>query len=200
MTAKRADKHPCSACGEQKPRTREFYYCDKRASDGLHSCCKACHLKRVVTNEKAHPRDRSKYNAEWDAKNREAVRRRASPAFLKWRKENRVRRMEWEANYRRTEVYRKANVAHQQNRRARVLGAEGTHTAAEFFNVLIMQAFCCFYCGADITNCATEDHFIPLSRGGSNSIENIRAACRPCNTKKGNRLTPSNQMGGENSI
>jgi 5-methylcytosine-specific restriction endonuclease McrA len=194
VTARRQPDSPCSECRQRKPRTREFYYRDKRASDGLHSCCKACHLKRTAANEKARPRDRSKYNAEWDAKNREAVRRRASPAFLKWRKENREKRLAWEANYRRTEIYRKANAAHQENRRARLAGAEGSHTAAEFFDVLIAQAFRCFYCGTDISNGATEDHFVPLSRGGSNFIENIRAACRPCNIKKGNR--PADQMIG----
>lgn len=36
----------------------------------------------------------------------------------------------------------------------------------------------------------TLDHVIPVSRGGENSWENLVAACRPCNQKKGN-LTPS---------
>jgi len=186
----RVPDSPCSVCGEQKPRTREFYYADKRASDGLLSECKSCRLRRNAERDKTHPRDRSQYNAEWDAKNRATVRQRASPAFAKWRKENRIKRLEWEAAYRRTETYRKANIAHQQNRRARLCGAEGSHTAAEFQDVLIAQAFRCFYCGIDITSCATEDHFITLSKGGSNWIENIRAACRPCNNSKGNRAAP----------
>ena len=187
MTKRRTGITPCSACGEQKPRTREFYYADRRASDGLHSCCKTCHLKRTAAHEKTNPRDRTEYHRAWFAANREQVRLRASRAFAKWRKENRAKRLEWEANYRRTETYRKANIKHQAKRREREIGAEGSHTFAEFHDVLIRQAFRCFYCGTDITTGATEDHFIPLSKGGSNDISNIRAACLPCNRKKGNR-------------
>lgn len=141
-------------------------------------------------------RDRKEYMRAWDAKNRDKVGARATPAFARWRKENRAKRMEWEAAYRRTEKYRAKNRSFQENYRARKIGAEGTHTAAEFNAVLIAQAYRCFYCGTDITVGATEDHFIPLSKGGSNHIDNIRAACRPCNVKKGNR--PASQMGGFN--
>lgn len=197
MIRKRTETAPCPACGENKPRTREFYYADRRASDGLHSPCKKCHLMRNAAHEKANPRDRTQGRKEWWQKNKDTARLRASPNFARWRNENRAKRMEWEANYRRTETYRKANVAHQNNRRARLVNAEGSHTAAEFNAVLIAQAYRCFYCGIDISNSATEDHFIPLSKGGSNLIENIRASCITCNISKGNRtITSSGQMGG----
>lgn len=135
-------------------------------------------------------RDRTEYNKAWDAKNREKVRARATPAFAKWRAENRAKRLEWEANYRRTEAYRAKNRINQNNYNALKVGAEGAHTLEEFNAVLIAQAYRCFYCGTDITNGATQDHFIPLSKGGSNYIDNIRAACLPCNISKGNRPAP----------
>jgi hypothetical protein len=34
----------------------------------------------------------------------------------------------------------------------------------------------------------TRDHYIPLSRGGSNAKENIRLACYRCNSIKGNMM------------
>ncbi|MGI9023192.1 MAG: HNH endonuclease [Acidimicrobiales bacterium] len=43
----------------------------------------------------------------------------------------------------------------------------------------------CQYCGKAAENI---DHVIPRSRGGSHSWENVVAACRPCNTRKEDRL------------
>jgi 5-methylcytosine-specific restriction endonuclease McrA len=42
----------------------------------------------------------------------------------------------------------------------------------------------CQYCGRSAENL---DHVMPRSRGGDHTWENIVAACRPCNTRKGNR-------------
>ena len=43
----------------------------------------------------------------------------------------------------------------------------------------------CQYCGAHAENI---DHVVPRSRGGEHVWENVVAACRPCNTKKEDRL------------
>ncbi|OKH18718.1 HNH endonuclease [[Limnothrix rosea] IAM M-220] len=36
----------------------------------------------------------------------------------------------------------------------------------------------------------TFEHLRPKSKGGSNSLENLRLACRPCNQARGNSLFP----------
>lgn len=43
----------------------------------------------------------------------------------------------------------------------------------------------CQYCGAPSENI---DHVIPRSRGGLHRWDNVVAACRPCNTRKEDRL------------
>lgn len=43
----------------------------------------------------------------------------------------------------------------------------------------------CQYCGGAAENI---DHVVPRSRGGTHSWENVVAACRPCNTRKEDRL------------
>lgn len=51
----------------------------------------------------------------------------------------------------------------------------------------------CQYCGADERSGDIDfhcDHVIPLSRGGSNAIENLATSCAPCNLSKGAR-TPA---------
>jgi 5-methylcytosine-specific restriction endonuclease McrA len=70
------------------------------------------------------------------------------------------------------------------NRRALKLGAEGTHTRADFDRQLAKQSYRCFWCSADIRVEPTEDHYVPLARGGSNGPDNIVAACRSCNSRK----------------
>ena len=42
----------------------------------------------------------------------------------------------------------------------------------------------CQYCGKPAENL---DHVTPRSRGGTHTWENVVAACRPCNTRKGDR-------------
>lgn len=42
----------------------------------------------------------------------------------------------------------------------------------------------CQYCGTGAENL---DHVVPRSRGGSHTWENVVAACRRCNTRKGDR-------------
>lgn len=43
----------------------------------------------------------------------------------------------------------------------------------------------CQYCGGTAENI---DHVVPRSKGGAHSWENVVAACRPCNTRKEDRL------------
>ncbi len=57
------------------------------------------------------------------------------------------------------------------------------------FNVYLRDEWRCQYCGQDHrTNELTFDHVIPRSKGGRTSWDNIVAACRPCNTKKGSDM------------
>lgn len=43
----------------------------------------------------------------------------------------------------------------------------------------------CQYCGAAAENL---DHVVPRSKGGTHTWDNVVAACRPCNTRKEDRL------------
>jgi len=47
----------------------------------------------------------------------------------------------------------------------------------------------CKYCRIplDLEN-STLDHIIPLSKGGTNKMENLAVACSDCNNKKGNAI------------
>jgi 5-methylcytosine-specific restriction endonuclease McrA len=49
----------------------------------------------------------------------------------------------------------------------------------------------CQYCGASAENI---DHVIPRSRGGPHAWDNVVAACRPCNSRKRDRLLDESGM------
>ncbi len=53
-------------------------------------------------------------------------------------------------------------------------------------NVFRRDNYTCQYCGSR-TKALTIDHILPRSRGGDTTWENVVAACRPCNTIKGDR-------------
>ncbi|MFC5956728.1 HNH endonuclease [Streptomyces pratens] len=50
------------------------------------------------------------------------------------------------------------------------------------------DAYGCFWCGSDPGEDWHRDHIFPLSRGGSNRLENITISCAPCNLSKNARI------------
>jgi hypothetical protein len=74
--------------------------------------------------------------------------------------------------------------AHAHRRRALKKGNGGTFTTEQYQSVLAAQDWRCYYCLEDISLSNHADHYVPLSSGGSNSIDNIVAACERCNTAK----------------
>ena len=70
-------------------------------------------------------------------------------------------------------------------RRARKRNAEGSHTYGEWERLKAQYNWTCPACGRSEPEIKlTEDHIVPLSRGGSDNIENIQPLCRSCNSKK----------------
>jgi 5-methylcytosine-specific restriction endonuclease McrA len=71
------------------------------------------------------------------------------------------------------------------NRRARIVSAIGRNTAPERRRLLDSYLGRCAYCFS--AKAKHFDHVVPLSRGGSNDIDNLVPACAFCNVSKGNR-------------
>ncbi|MGA2477054.1 MAG: HNH endonuclease, partial [Terriglobia bacterium] len=72
------------------------------------------------------------------------------------------------------------------NRRARVAGAPGATSPAEWQAILARFGRCCAYCGSDEPR-LHRDHVVALAAGGSNWPANLVPACRSCNSRKGTK-------------
>ncbi len=57
--------------------------------------------------------------------------------------------------------------------------------------VMARDSHRCQYCG---NHADSIDHIVPRSRGGEHAWENVVAACRPCNTRKRDRLLVETAM------
>ena len=59
------------------------------------------------------------------------------------------------------------------------------------YNVYLRDMFTCQYCLTPFSKALlTVDHVVPISKGGKTNWTNIVTACGPCNSRKGNSLTP----------
>ena len=82
---------------------------------------------------------------------------------------------------------------YRHRRRAKERNASGTHTIADWEVLKDKFNFKCPACGKkepEIT--LSQDHIVPLSRGGSNDISNIQPLCLSCNSKKHTHSTRYN--------
>lgn len=91
----------------------------------------------------------------------------------------------------REKIYRAAHpekvIADAEKRRARMLAAEGEFTGHDIIALIKAHGRVCFYCHTKLKKYQV-DHWIPLSRGGTNWPSNLVISCGPCNQRKAAKL------------
>ena len=144
------------------------------------------------------PEQRKAYQREYIKRTADRHREHSREAMSRWRANNpnarlardrayRVRHPDQQNEYQRTWIRSHPDVrkAKNQLRHAREVGAVGRFSTKEWRELALRYESRCAYCGA--CGPLQADHRVPLSRGGSNSIDNILPACGQCNRKKRDR-------------
>lgn len=79
-------------------------------------------------------------------------------------------------------------LCNKRNRMKRL--APGSHTFQEWNDLKAKHNYICLICHKKEPEIKlTEDHIIPISKGGSDYIENMQPLCQSCNSKKYNKIS-----------
>jgi 5-methylcytosine-specific restriction endonuclease McrA len=102
-----------------------------------------------------------------------------------WGKKNKDRQVAYVRKCRRAkpEHYRVLKLSAENARRARKMGLGEHHTKEQWLDLLARAENRCMGCGRGDLK-MTKDHIVPLSLGGTDTIDNIQPLCRPCNSSK----------------
>lgn len=190
----------CQQCEETK--SIECFCLNRRNADGRNNRCKTCvnemsrkrHKERVI-NDPVYRTKKYEQSKTYRTENPE----KSKESSDKWRQANldRVKNnhKKWRARNSRTEYMREWSRANRDKRdaaynkwRAAKKGSSTTETIIKQ-NVWDRDKGMCGICGdpADFSNWHL-DHIIPLSRGGTHTLENVQVSHVYCNLSKGNKL------------
>lgn len=195
----------CPKCGENKLPT-EFYK-DKQAASGLMVYCKECAKKSVHKWHKENPERHYKISLRWlkenkeratarakayKEKNKEDIKAKSHERYLKngdkqrkaarlWQLLNPERALETWKNFHTNNPGKSKE--YNQARLARLRNVGGRITAKEWRDLCSKYDNKCLCCGRSDVKLSL-DHVLPISKGGTNTIDNAQPLCISCNSSK----------------
>lgn len=162
----------CGSCKEHL--TIEAFAKNRARKDGLQNYCRKCSnqaTKRSISKDRSKSRERA---LRYKASHKEQVKAAEHSRYWNNRESEIARRLK----------HLKDNPAlhsnNAQKRRARIANNGVFQISKRELERLYSSK--CFYCQS-VQN-ITIDHVVPISRGGTHSIGNLVACCKPCNSSK----------------
>lgn len=206
----------CRLCNRTYLPTFDNFHRDRQKKDKQCYYCKSCTISRASAYANLHRTEAIGRVNQWRAKNpakvhgyqrayrlnnREKERERGRvyrskhrdkkhESHERWRMKNPSKQRDAIRNWQRKNPDRGRLAAHRRRSRKRELPATFNEAqwkfSVEYFNGV------CAYCGNppsffDHNRVLQQEHFVPLVKGGSFSVENILPACQSCNYSKGDQ-------------
>lgn len=164
----------CTKCGKEKPLSG---FCkDSTRKNGLQRCCKDCNAA-YCKNWKITNQDHWKTIVRNYCNNNKDVLRERNAKY-RVTDDGKLSKKKWKL------ANQQAVTTHHRNRKARKRNAEGSHTAADIQQLLILQKSKCAVCRVSIAKGYHVDHVIPLALNGGNGKDNLQLLCPHCNLSK----------------
>lgn len=182
----------CKKCGRTFPLSDKYFAKRKDSKDGYRNECKECTKKYIAKYRQEHREKIIEINKRYNELNREkrleykrANKTRLNQYDKLYRKKNREKELIYRRKYREEnqELYRIARMRYRSKKKElpHELTVDEWEACKEYFN------HCCAYCGkheSELEHTIEQDHFIPVSKQGSYTADNIVPACRSCNASK----------------
>ena len=178
LSAERGERTHCVCYLCKKESKHKSYLTNKETISAKHK------EYREKNKDKKAKQDREYYLKNKDRINRYSSLYQKSKGYKfskKWKKENPDKVVEY-----------------RTKRKAKQYGAKiNDFTKKQWSYVLEALGNECFYCGRDDVK-LTQDHIIPLFRGGNHTLMNIVPACLSCNCSKGTKFINEWRNYGDN--
>ncbi len=175
----------CRGCKKEKKDSKFNLhdYIRKDGTRGLRSHCNTCRSAGARKWYSSHKEQAKASKQTYVENNAEVVAERRLRYSATHIEENRARATTW---YKDNSERGKANAkVANHKRRARIAKVGGSFTTSDIRNLYTSQGGLCYYCSISIEEMCHIEHMTPISKGGSNWIDNICLACIPCNRTKG---------------
>jgi 5-methylcytosine-specific restriction endonuclease McrA len=157
-------------------------------------------LAQIAKYDAEHREEKRSYNAKYHAMHHEELRAKQANYNTAHREEQRAYSAQYRAEHPTYATkYRvehlEASRSYTTNRTHKKRANGGSFSRAAWEHLKTLFGHCCAYCKRRMER-LTQDHVIPISKGGWHFSGNIVPACRSCNSLKHTRIYASPVKGG----
>ena len=173
----------CTKCGIEKKFTNEFFAKAKYGKDGLRAQCKSCDTLYRKNNKeyyKQYQESNKEYHKQYQQENKEHI----AEYYKQYREDNKEHIAEHHKQYCQENPEKIA--IKSQRRRAKKKELDSTLTFEQWEKIKKDFNNKCAYCGKEKK--LEQEHFLPISKGGEYTHNNIVPACRRSNSSKRDKL------------